>query len=290
MVIYGGALPKEKQAPRKSPTSLIKELGSLQKMPDKDKALDILHKVAIQVAPLMRKHNLKVGLLREFHPKDPRLLGLNVNGGQKILLRLRPAHDLRSFLSFDDVVGTMLHEMVHNKIGPHNALFYKLLNEYKLEYLSIRRSSAFESTGYLAESERLGGRISTGRTVNDIRVGRLTSSKKYKSETRKLGAGSVSKTPKKSLKELIREAAVRRLEDLVSCAEERADLVEADTKDDDLEIEILREDKADYPQEFVFNSNNNINPKTDAAGLLAPEIKSEKSDTQNCPEIIDLTD
>lgn len=44
-------------------------------------------------------------------PDNPGLLGLNVNGGQKILLRLRPHHAPDTFLEFDDVIGTMLHEV-----------------------------------------------------------------------------------------------------------------------------------------------------------------------------------
>lgn len=44
-------------------------------------------------------------------PGNPNLLGLNVGGGQKILLRLRPHHAQDTFLELDDVVGTMLHEV-----------------------------------------------------------------------------------------------------------------------------------------------------------------------------------
>jgi HAMP domain-containing protein len=37
--------------------------------------------------------------------------GLNVNKGQKVLLRLRPAHALDSFHTWHDILGTMLHEV-----------------------------------------------------------------------------------------------------------------------------------------------------------------------------------
>jgi len=46
---------------------------------------------------------------------DPALISdsADVNMGQKILVRLRPAHSPDSFLPEEDVVGTMLHEVSH---------------------------------------------------------------------------------------------------------------------------------------------------------------------------------
>lgn len=62
------------------------------------------------------------------------LQGLNSGGDgqgntQRILIRLRHASDETRFLDFNSVLGTMLHEMVHNIHGPHHAAFYKLLDE-----------------------------------------------------------------------------------------------------------------------------------------------------------------
>ena len=62
-------------------------------------------------------------------------LGLNVGGGgggtQEIKLRLRNAHSRESFLPYTCILGTMLHELCHNHIGPHNQSFYKLLEELR---------------------------------------------------------------------------------------------------------------------------------------------------------------
>ena len=60
--------------------------------------------------------------------------GLNCGGDgqgstQRILLRLRHASDESRFFDFNHVLGTMLHEITHNIHGPHNAAFYKLLDE-----------------------------------------------------------------------------------------------------------------------------------------------------------------
>jgi hypothetical protein len=62
------------------------------------------------------------------------LQGLNSGGDgqgntQRILVRLRHASDDSRFIDFNSVLGTMLHEITHNIHGPHNAAFYKLLDE-----------------------------------------------------------------------------------------------------------------------------------------------------------------
>ncbi len=59
--------------------------------------------------------------------------GLNINGGggrtSEIKIRLRPHKSDSSFFPYEHLIGTMLHELVHNVQGPHNAVFYKLLDE-----------------------------------------------------------------------------------------------------------------------------------------------------------------
>lgn len=73
--------------------------------------------------------------------------GLNINGGggqtKEIKIRLRPHGSDSSFLPYESLVGTMLHELVHNVQGPHNAVFYKLLDEITevhLQYLLVHPS------------------------------------------------------------------------------------------------------------------------------------------------------
>lgn len=49
--------------------------------------------------------------------------------GQEVKIRLRPAGSQAAFYDWNHVLGTMLHELCHNRIGPHNAEFYKLLDD-----------------------------------------------------------------------------------------------------------------------------------------------------------------
>lgn len=47
-------------------------------------------------------------------------------------LRLKEFDGTDKFLPYEAIVGTMLHELCHNDVGPHNAQFYKLLDEINL--------------------------------------------------------------------------------------------------------------------------------------------------------------
>lgn len=90
--------------------ALISEYRHEKTRPRESEALFMLRKVASIVKPIMRQRSWRVGALCEFYPKQRNLLGLNVNSGQKICLRLRYASDQKQFLPFEQVVDTMLHE------------------------------------------------------------------------------------------------------------------------------------------------------------------------------------
>ncbi|KAF5829018.1 WLM domain-containing protein [Dunaliella salina] len=100
-------------------------------------AMKMLRDAAYQVQPLMRRRNWVVPVLKEFYPANASLLGLNVGGGggrtKEIKIRLRRAYGKLSFLRYESVLGTMLHELVHNVRGPHDSIFYKILDELKAE-------------------------------------------------------------------------------------------------------------------------------------------------------------
>ena len=95
----------------------------------KDEAMCLLQRVHDQVIPAMEKRKWKVGLVSEFYPSNAGLLGLNINHGQEIRIRLRPHYDDKVFLQYEELVGTMLHELTHIVHGPHDKSFYALLKE-----------------------------------------------------------------------------------------------------------------------------------------------------------------
>lgn len=108
------------------------EIKTLGKHRDEE-ARKLLERASQDVVPIMRKRRWKVLLLSEFSPQNPSLLGLNIGGGREIRIRLRRHNNDNSFFSYEHVLGTMLHELTHNQCGPHDAKFYKLLDEITKE-------------------------------------------------------------------------------------------------------------------------------------------------------------
>lgn len=111
--------------------------------------------------------------MQEFYPRQPTLLGMNVGGGgggtREILLRLRRAGRPGSFLPYDSVLRTMLHELCHNHHGPHAAPFYKLLDELTAECEDLLAKGVGGSgSGFDAPAAgRVGGR-NAGRQLSSF--------------------------------------------------------------------------------------------------------------------------
>jgi len=97
------------------------------------------------VVHIMRERQWTVGLLAELDPIDDRLaekmegggkrlLGYNTNAGAQIHIRLR-TQDLSGFLPYPALIDTLLHELCHNEVGPHNEHFWHLFCQLKVDYL-----------------------------------------------------------------------------------------------------------------------------------------------------------
>jgi hypothetical protein len=67
---------------------------------------------------------------------------LNIDGGREVRIRLRHHGRDRDFYPYESVLGTLLHELTHNECGPHDAKFYKLLDEITKVILALLQQSA----------------------------------------------------------------------------------------------------------------------------------------------------
>lgn len=138
-------------------TSCVGSIRALN-LPRKDKAFGMLKEVCVEVEPIMRSRGWKVGEVAESNFKSANILGMNVNYGQKILLRLRRNHQDDVFLEQDSVIDTMLHELCHIVHGAHSDEFYALWDKLRSEYESnrakgIRGSGAgFDAKGHKLDS------------------------------------------------------------------------------------------------------------------------------------------
>ncbi|KAF2857684.1 WLM-domain-containing protein, partial [Piedraia hortae CBS 480.64] len=158
----------------------------LTSQPSSSSALLMLRKAASAVKPIMLKRSWRVKVLTEFLPRDNGLLGLNINHGEKICLRLR-YNSSKSFLRQEEVIDTLLHELTHIVWGPHDHNFERLLRELRGEY-AILRGKGYTGEGFLGKGHKLGGRrMPVEEMRRQARVKALEREKKRKEESDKKG-------------------------------------------------------------------------------------------------------
>jgi len=140
----------------KETETLFTSYEHLQGLQRGDTALAMLRKIASLVKPIMRKRGWKVQILAEFLPPEQNLLGLNINKGYKICVRLRYHNNPDLFLPLEEVVDTMLHELSHNVWGEHDSNFHRLWEELRDEHETLVLKG-YTGEGFLTEGHRLGG-------------------------------------------------------------------------------------------------------------------------------------
>ncbi len=115
---------------------------------NKQKSLNMLREIASEIDPICRARGWTVWTLREFHPKNESLLGMNVDCSE-VKLRLRYGDE---YLSYDEILGTALHELAHMEIGPHNKKFHKLVEELETQ-LAIQQAKHAMQVSYMLSSQ-----------------------------------------------------------------------------------------------------------------------------------------
>ncbi|KAJ8066678.1 hypothetical protein OCU04_005721 [Sclerotinia nivalis] len=204
--------------------ALISSYSHLKGKRREAEALHSLKKIASVVKPIMRARHWRVGTLTEFYPDQQNLLGLNVNNGQKICLRLRYPGDQNQFLPMEEVVDTMLHELCHNEIGPHNQQFHALWDQLRKEHEGLT-NKGYTGEGFLSEGRSLGGRGVPRHEAR--RLARIAAEKRQKSlvgSDQKLGGRSVPYGT--DIRKVIVDAIERRNKVLKGCGESRMNPIE----------------------------------------------------------------
>eukprot|EP00887_Chlorella_sp_A99_P007061 scaffold2.g7061.t1 len=99
------------------------------------------------IAGVMAKHKWSVGLLSEMPPEGKVglspvcILGVNVNAGQEISLRLW-TDNLRGFRCYDRIRETLIHELAHMVHGEHDNAFKELNSQLRRECAQLDWKSA----------------------------------------------------------------------------------------------------------------------------------------------------
>ncbi|PVV03971.1 hypothetical protein BB560_001536 [Smittium megazygosporum] len=117
----------------------------------------------------MTKRSWWVPKLSEFCPKDNFLLGININHGSEIKIRLRYSLQATTFIPFKDLLGTLLHDtsvkyssyysynrLVHIEHSPHDSAFYSKLNVLKRE-AAILLLKGYTGDGFFSAGKTLLG-------------------------------------------------------------------------------------------------------------------------------------
>ena len=124
---------------------------------DETRARDLLERVAWQVQPIMRKRSWRVGVLLEMPDKVRDRLGDNYNRGERVRLKLRKGNG--AWEDYEQVLAVMLHELVHNRIGPHDGKFFALLAELEKECEDLMaKGMGGTGAGFDAKGTKLGHR------------------------------------------------------------------------------------------------------------------------------------
>lgn len=181
----------------------------------------LLERAAQEVLPVMQQRSWHVRLLQEFYPTQEGLLGVNINRGSAIKVRLRRPRDAASLLPYPDVLGTLLHELCHNVHSNHSAAFYDLLDELWSEVEGGAGAAAGGGTktapSFTGEAHRLdhGKRNLSQAEARRAAVAAAQRRRTATGSGRALGGG---KAPRgRSARELAVEAAARRAGDARSC-------------------------------------------------------------------------
>lgn len=191
----------------------------------------ILDRVARTVTPVMLRRRWKVLMLKEFYPQQDGLLGMNVNRGETILLRLRPPGNKNEFYPWEHTIGTMIHELTHMEIGPHNSDFYKLMDEIadevdrdQISSLGGGNVSSISVGTFQGQGQKLGGReVLNGRdrftkaqAVAQATQIRLDRTKLTSGSGQRLG-GPDRPMSREELRQQAALAAERRMRDDLAC-------------------------------------------------------------------------
>ncbi|KAM7208486.1 WLM domain containing protein [Naviculisporaceae sp. PSN 640] len=115
----------------------------LPHLPNPERSLAFLERLRDDpgIRSAMKKHQFSVGLLTEMDPGEytesthegtTRILGLNQNKGQAILLRLRTdAYD--GYRDYKTIRKTLCHELAHNVHSDHDRKFWDLTHQIERE-------------------------------------------------------------------------------------------------------------------------------------------------------------
>jgi DNA-dependent metalloprotease WSS1 len=152
-------------------------INHILSFPNQRDARELLNRVWYEFEPIIKQRGYRIFSLSELcccrdsrkrssksaqTKVSPSILGYNKSRGHghEIYLRLRQPENHNQLFPYEDVAGTMAHELAHCVHGPHNVSFYRLMEEI-LEEHAVAMIQGFrkqQSIQYFSgNGHRLGG-------------------------------------------------------------------------------------------------------------------------------------
>lgn len=223
------------------------------------------------------------------------VLGYNLTWGRRrhrIHLRLRNPHT-HAFYPYEDIAGTMSHELAHCERSPHDAKFYKIMEEIMEQHaIYLAKGLVVDSGGFPINSKFayvLGGGREKWKKFGKNAAGEAALQRQKRSRLLN-GArllGSEGKTPLSHLppREAARIAAERRIKErgenddlfCLPCTEIIEILEEGSAENEAVEI-----------QEGLSTNDKDKKVKKKRVEIIDLESEGSSDSTTSKPEIIDL--
>ncbi|KAF1784676.1 WLM domain [Phytophthora cactorum] len=276
----------------------IAEIKALVRQPQRAQAQQLLERLAAAVLPILTRRRFRVRRLREFFPKDGALLGMNVNRGAKIYVRLRPKRTPESFYPYEALLETLLHELTHMVHGPHNEAFYQYLEELKqeMEALMVRGLVGEEDIRFAdaGAGQRLGG----NNISVPIRVAAVLAAKRREQYNSLLGDRQVGDLGQRRVERPMRFLILRHFEERCWRRREAAERHEhcQNVLHTGASHEVLGIDSSDEDEGSTTGSDGDSRQQASSSSASEIVVLEENDATarrvsnRNVPAIVDLVD
>ena len=275
------------------------QIAHIPHLRDANHAKRLLVRIYKEFLPILQKRGYPVRSVSEmcccgdgldFLPnrrgKKKRIMGSNVLGYNQtvfyhgtthtIHLRLRQPSNHDVFYDYEHIAGTMSHELAHCEIAPHNAMFYKLMDNIQEQHaVFLARGIVADNQGFPINSDQayvLGSSGGVGRTADALRhtTARAAQQRQQNQRFMPQGPQRLGGTSEFQQWLLPGEAAgvaaeTRRLQDEIwcqPCEPEIIELSDDNVDDDDDSVNTAAAVKNDCDDDQKISANINVDTTT----------------------------
>lgn len=280
----------------------------IEELPESDKAAAILRRIRKEFATLIDKRGWSVTSVTEMcccgdgldclKKRKTKVMPDNVlgyNQSRRYSRSRRMVHDIHlrlrhprshALFSYEDVAGTMIHELAHCVRGPHDDKFYKAMEEIEEQYaVFMTKGVVVDRDGFPIGSNEayvLGGSENSKSSEASRRKVLDAAEKRRKNQGHRLGGEFAIQRIPKNPREAARLAAERRLRDDQKCiCTEVIEILDDEESDDEIEvIEVTSKPSSPLRRRTRPRRGEDNDSELDAK----PKAKADESS-----DVIDLT-